>query len=86
MRIIGHVPHPSFKITLLEHNDRFTIQVEAGAYSQHYRFRRIPGLEDARELAGLVDEAFLDEIRMVFDSMHANLLGRLKKVQEDSAM
>lgn len=77
MRIIGHVPHPVFKITLLEHNDRYTIQVEAGSYSQHYRFRKMPGLEDPAALASLVDEPFLEEVKGVFDSMHRILFDRL---------
>ena len=78
MRIIGHVPHPSFKITLLEHNDRVTIQVEAGPYSQHYRFRKMEGLENAQDVSDLVDGPFLDQVKGVFDSMHGVLMERLK--------
>lgn len=77
MRIIGHVPHPTFKITLLEHNDRYTIQVEAGPYSQHYRFRKMQGLESPEEVSKLVDESFLLRVKEVFDSMHIVLMDKL---------
>lgn len=70
MRVIGEIPHPIFKITVFAHNDRFTLQIENGVFSQHYRIRRQTGLEDIHDIQRMVNKTFLDGISAVFKNMH----------------
>lgn len=58
MRVLGEIPHPVFKITVFIHNDRFTLQVENGIFSQHYRVRKKPGIECLDDFCQVVDKTF----------------------------
>lgn len=69
MRIVAEIPHPEFKITVLHHQNRYTIQVENGSLSQHYRYRQQPGLEQASEIEKLVNPVFINEVTAVFKAM-----------------
>lgn len=70
MRVIGEIPHPVFKITVFIHNDRFTLQIENGIFSQHYRVRKKPGIEGMDDFYKIVDKIFLDGVAATFSTMH----------------
>lgn len=70
MRVIGEIPHPVLKITVFAHNDRFTLQIENGVFSQHYRIRKQTGIEDIDDLQRMVNKTFLDGVSAVFKTMH----------------
>lgn len=70
MRIIGEIPHPAYKITLFYHNDRYSVQIEHGVYSQVYRVRQGKGLEAPADAFKLVDPEFLQGLTRVFEGMH----------------
>lgn len=69
MRIVAEIPHPEFKITVLHHQNRYTIQVENGSLSQHYRYRQQPGLEQTSEIEKLVNTDFITGVTAVFKAM-----------------
>jgi hypothetical protein len=71
MRIVAEIPHPEYKITVLHHQNRYTIQVENGSLSQHYRYRQQPGLEQASEIEKLINPAFITGVTAVFKEMEA---------------
>jgi hypothetical protein len=72
MRVLGEIPHPVFKITVFIHNDRFTLQVENGIFSQHYRVRKKPGIECLDDFCQVVDKTFLDGVASIFNTMHVH--------------
>lgn len=83
MRIIGEIPHPRYKITLLSYQERLTLQIENGDFAQHYRVRTYPGMETALDLQALVTEDFLAEATRIFEQMAELWRGALPKPETD---
>jgi len=79
MRVVGEIPHPECKITLLSWNNRYLIKVEQGLYEQTFKI-------DASELAtesdviAMVDKTFIDECLRRFPEMHHSLFSALSRV------
>ncbi len=70
MRIIGHIEHPSFKITLFKTDTRLSVKFESGFYEQTYKFRRGEGMETAEDLKKLVDAEFNQAAGEQFVQLH----------------
>lgn len=68
MRIVGHIDHPSYKVTILEMNHRLSLQIEDGDLVQTFRFRdgTIDNLIDMRRM---VDDDFLSKVETTFLQM-----------------
>ena len=69
MRIIGDIPHAQFKITLLEMNQRVTIQIEDGALQLSYRFRDGSLVTDVASANAFCSESFLNDVSHQFKHM-----------------
>ena len=70
MRIIGYIPHNSFKITVFKDGGRVSVKFENGMYEQTYKFRDGSGVENLTEAAEFVDTDFLAEVQKTFTFMH----------------
>lgn len=81
MRIIGEIPHPVYKITLFYHNDRYSVQVEHGVYSQSFRIRTRTGMESGADAFRLVDPEFLQGLVPIFEQMHVLWLANLSRLE-----
>jgi hypothetical protein len=86
MRIIGDIPHPRYKITLLSYQERLTLQIENGDFAQHYRVRMYPGMETAQDLKTLVTEDFLAEVTRIFAQMAELWQGALPTPETDGGV
>ena len=70
MRIIGYLPHDSFKITVFKDNNRLSVKLESGLYEQTYKFRDRPTLQTLEQVQALVDADFIAFVTKQFREMH----------------
>lgn len=70
MRIVGNIPHPILKITVMQMNDRYVLKLEANMLEQTYKFHEDDRLRTMEDVEKLVDEAFLDECIRRFAEMN----------------
>lgn len=66
MRIVGEIPHSTYKITVFAMNNKFSIQFEDGEQSQIYKVPDVAYLKNFNEVQQLVDGAFLNEVDKIF--------------------
>lgn len=74
MRIIAELPHPEFKISILNMNQKFIIKIEQGSLEQSYKIPDMDLLDGVNSVFELLDEDFLSfalrkisEIKNQFD-------------------
>lgn len=70
MRIIGHIDHPSLKITVFKMDNKLSVKFETGLYEQTFKFRESDELNDFSAMQKLVDERMLEEVLENFAMMH----------------
>lgn len=80
MRIIADLPHPYYKITLFDWNNRYLIKIEQGYLEQTYKVDRF-NLTDEKDLQKLLDETFLKQVDDQFSAMHQSLQDALQRVE-----
>jgi len=66
MRIVGEIPHSTYKITVFQMNNKFTVQFEDGEQSQLYKVPDLTYLKNFNDIQQMVDAAFLNEIDKIF--------------------
>lgn len=69
MRIIGDIPHPSFKITVFQMDNRLSVKFESGLNEQTFKFRTNDGLQNFEDVKRLVDEDLMKEVTANFGNM-----------------
>lgn len=70
MRIVGNIPHPILKITVMQMNNRYVLKVEANMLEQTYKFHEDDRLRTLEDVEKLVDETFLNECIQRFAEMN----------------
>ena len=72
MRVVGEIPHPSCKITILSWNNRYLLKLEHGLLEQTYKINEydLAGEQDLRTIA---NEAFVQKALTLFEQMRDNL-------------
>ncbi len=80
MRIVGNIPHPTWKITIFHWNSKYSIKLENGPYEQIYKFRDEVPLDKVKQS---VDEAFIRRAAQVFKHMHDNKTEAFQKQQRE---
>ena len=70
MRIIAELPHPEFKISILNMNQKFIIKIEQGVMEQSYKIAEMDLLDGVNSVFELLDEAFLKTVSARFAEMH----------------
>jgi len=69
MRIIAELPHPDFKISILNMNQKFIIKIEQGSLEQSYKVPEIDLTDGVNSVFELLDEAFLKSVATRFAEM-----------------
>lgn len=69
MRIIAELPHPEFKISILNMNDKFIIKIEQGSLEQTYKIPDMDLTEGVNSVFELLDELFLKTVSARFIEM-----------------
>lgn len=82
MRVVGEIPHHTFRITVHAYNGKFLIKIEWGQYEQCFKVAETDlsaGLEDIRKM--LTDE-FLVSCMQRFRLMHEDFLKVYQSTQQ----
>ena len=58
MRIIAELPHPEFKISILNMNSKFIIKIEKGALEQTYKLPEMDLTDGVNSVFELLDKTF----------------------------
>lgn len=69
MRTVAELPHPDFKITIFNMNQRYIIKFEQGAIEQTYKISEMDIVEGVNGIFELIDETFLNTINETFKQM-----------------
>jgi hypothetical protein len=69
MRIIAELPHPEFKISILNMNQKFIVKIEKGSLEQSYKIPEMDLTDGVNSVFELLDEAFLKTVAARFADM-----------------
>jgi len=70
MRIIAELPHPEFKISILNMNQKFIIKIEKGVYEQTYKVPEMDLTDGVNSVFKILDEEFLKTVSTRFTEMN----------------
>ena len=80
MRIVGEIPHPECRITLLSWNNRYLIKLEQGFLEQTYKIDQFDILQES-DLNKLIDDQFVRECADRFVEMNASLRAAMMRME-----
>jgi len=69
MRIIAELPHPDFKISILNMNNKFIVKMEQGNLEQTYKIAEADLLDGVNSVFEVLDEEFLKTVSARFTAM-----------------
>jgi len=69
MRIIAELPHPEFKISILNMNQKFIVKIEQGTLEQSYKIFEMDLTDGVNSVFELLDEEFLKTVAARFTEM-----------------
>ncbi|WP_158996156.1 hypothetical protein [Mucilaginibacter sp. L196] len=69
MRIIAELPHPDFKISILNMNQKFIIKIEKGSIEQSYKIPEMDLTDGVNSVFEILDETFLKAVSLRFEEM-----------------
>jgi len=69
MRIIAELPHPEFKISILNMNHKFIVKMEQGNLEQSFKIAEADLLDGVNSVFELLDELFLQTVAARFAEM-----------------
>jgi len=83
MRIIGEIPHAQYKITILNMNQKTTIQIEDRLVSQSFVFRDGSGVHDLATAQVLLTPSFMEKVDDRFREMNKEYIAALEAFNSD---
>ncbi len=69
MRIIAELPHPEFKISILNMNNKFIVKIEQGNLEQTYKVAESDLTDGVNSVFELLDDVFLKTVSARFTEM-----------------
>jgi hypothetical protein len=69
MRIIAELPHPEFKISILNMNQKFIVKIEKGSLEQTFKIPEMDLTDGVNSVFELLDEVFLNTVAARFTEM-----------------
>ncbi|MCC8408050.1 hypothetical protein LJ707_03855 [Mucilaginibacter sp. UR6-1] len=69
MRIIAELPHPDFKISILNMNNKFIVKMEQGSLEQSYKIPEMDLTDGVNSVFEVLDEDFLKTVAARFIEM-----------------
>lgn len=82
MRILGTIPHPTFKIVAYTLDRHFYVEIEAGPMKQCYKLHK----EQAEGLEGIkkwLDDDFMKHLQTTFEIMYKKHKGSIDRNFKD---
>jgi hypothetical protein len=82
MRIIAELPHPEFKITLFNMNQKYIVKFEQGQLEQSYKLSELDLTGGgANEIFQIIDEEFMTTVSDRFKTMRTDFTAAYKRQQ-----
>lgn len=82
MRIIAELPHPEFKITLFNMNQKYIVKFEQGQLEQSYKLSELDLTGGgANEIFQIIDEEFMTTVSDRFRTMRTDFTAAYKRQQ-----
>lgn len=72
MRIIAELPHPDFKISILNMNRKFIVKIEQGTLEQSYKIAEMDLTDGVNSVFELLDDEFLKKVGARFVEMRTD--------------
>ncbi|MDR6943422.1 hypothetical protein [Mucilaginibacter pocheonensis] len=72
MRIIAELPHPDFKISILNMNQKFIVKIEQGTLEQSYKVAEMDLTDGVNSVFELLDDEFLKKVGARFVEMRTD--------------
>ena len=69
MRVIAELPHPEFKISIFNMNQKFIVKMEQGTLEQSYKISEMDLTDGVNSVFELLDEEFLKAAATRFAEM-----------------
>jgi len=69
MRIIAELPHPEFKISILNMNQKYIVKIEQASLEQSYKISEMDLTDGVNSIFELLDEEFLKKVSARFAEM-----------------
>lgn len=69
MRIIAELPHPDFKISIFNMNQKFIVKIEQGTLEQSYKISEMDLTDGVNSVFEILDEEFLKTVAARFAEM-----------------
>lgn len=69
MRIIAELPHPEFKISILNMNQKYIVKIEKGTLEQSYKIPEMDLTDGVNSVFEVLDEEFLTKVAARFADM-----------------
>ena len=80
MRIVAEIPHPDFKITVFNWNERYLLKIEAGPFEQTYKIGQYD-LDSEEDVKKILSPEFLQKALQIFLQMRDAFKESLKQLQ-----
>lgn len=82
MRVIAELPHPDFKITLFNMNQKYIVKFEQGQFEQSYKLSELDLTGGgANEVFEIIDDEFLSTVSERFKMMRSDFSAAYKRQQ-----
>jgi hypothetical protein len=72
MRIIAELPHPDFKITIMNMNQKFIVKIEQGTLEQSFKIAEMDLTDGVNSVFELLDDGFLKKVGTRFIDMRTD--------------
>lgn len=72
MRIVAELPHPDFKISILNMNQKFIVKIEQGTLEQSFKIAEMDLTDGVNSVFELLDEEFLKKVAARFIEMRSD--------------
>ena len=69
MRIVGDIPNPYCKITILKTTSRYSVKFEQGNFEQTFKFRIGDAINTLNDVKKIVTEEFINQVLNHFQTM-----------------
>lgn len=79
MRIIGHIEHPSLKISVFKNDGRSFLKLETALYEQTFKLGDDERFSTLEGVQNWVDAPFLEDVMNGFRHMHKTRLDALAR-------
>ncbi|MCY7326916.1 MAG: hypothetical protein LH618_00040 [Saprospiraceae bacterium] len=79
MRIIGHIEHPTLKITVFKMGERISVKFENGGYEQTFKLGQDDRLANLAAVQQWADATLLQQVQATFQQLHQAHLAALER-------